>query len=146
MIALQYPDVTPKTRDGVSHKEVFDPVRKRWVRLSPEEWVRQQFILLLTTTHGYPLSLMAVEQSLLLGDLHQRADLLVYDRSQLPLMMVECKAETVVLSQMVLDQILRYNMSIPVRYLLITNGTQCMGWERDGLSMQALRKIPDFIV
>jgi hypothetical protein len=60
--------------------------------------------------------------------------------------MVECKAETVALSETVLDQILRYNMSVPVRYLLITNGVQCMGWERDGISMQPLRKIPAFIV
>jgi hypothetical protein len=146
MIELRYPDATPKTRAGAIHKEIFDPVRKRWVSLSPEEWVRQQFIQLLIQTHAYPTSLMAVEQSISLGALQKRFDLLVYDRSQQPWMMVECKAETVALSETVLDQILRYNMSVPVRYLLITNGVQCMGWERDGISMQPLRKIPAFIV
>jgi predicted type IV restriction endonuclease len=146
MIELRYPDILPKTRAGAAGKEVLDPVRKRWVHLSKEEWVRQLFILLLTETHRYPISLMAVEQSITLGALQKRFDLLVYDRTQQPLMMVECKAETIALDDSVLDQLLRYNISVPVRYLLITNGTHCMGWERNGQTMVSLGKIPDFTV
>jgi hypothetical protein len=89
---------------------------------------------------------MAVEQSITLGALQKRFDLLVYDRTQQPLMMVECKAETIALDDSVLDQLLRYNISVPVRYLLITNGTHCMGWERNGQTMVSLGKIPDFTV
>ena len=146
MIELRYPDMLPKTRVSGDTKEVFDPVRKRWVRLSPEEWVRQLFILLLTETHRFPTAWMVVEQSITLGALQKRFDLLVYDRSQQPWMMIECKAETVALDGAVLDQLLRYNMSVPVRYLLITNGTHCMGWERTGDTLSPLQKIPAITV
>ena len=146
MIELCYPEVLPKTRSGGSIKEVFDPVRKRWVQLSPEEWVRQLFILLLSETHRFPTALMAVEQTISLGAMQKRFDLLVYDRSQQPWMMIECKAETVALDDAVLDQLLRYNMSVPVRYLLITNGAHCMGWERTGQTLVPLQKIPSITV
>ncbi len=144
MIELHYPDAAPKTRDHSGNKEVFDPVRKRWIQLTPEEWVRQQFIQLLALTHGYPLSLMAAEQSFSLGSLQKRFDLLVFDRSHKPLMMIECKAPAITLDESVLSQLLRYNISIPVRYLLITNGPHCLGWERDGKTILPLEKIPDF--
>ena len=146
MIELRYPEILPKTRSSQGVKEVFDPVRKRWVRLTPEEWVRQLFILLLTDTHRFPTAWMAVEQSILLGTLQKRFDLLIYDSSQQPWMMIECKAETVALDGEVLDQLLRYNMSVPVRYLLITNGAQCLGWERNGSTLIPLQKIPAFTV
>lgn len=146
MIELQYPKVLPKTRASGGNKEVFDPVRKRWVHVSPEEWVRQLFILLLAETHSYPTALMAVEQSISLGALHKRFDLLVYDRAQQPWMMIECKAESIALNDAVLNQLLRYNISVPVRYLLITNGATCMGWERTEQGMVSLRKIPAFTV
>jgi hypothetical protein len=146
MIELQYPDILPETRARGGGKEVFDPVRKRWVRLSPEEWVRQLFILLLAETHRFPIAWMAVEQSIALGALQKRFDLLVYDSAQQPWMMIECKAETVALDASVLDQLLRYNMSVPVRYLLITNGAQCMGWERNGPHLIPLQKIPALTV
>ncbi|MFM8710787.1 MAG: type I restriction enzyme HsdR N-terminal domain-containing protein [Sphingomonadales bacterium] len=142
MIELHYPARLPKTRVSGDAKEVFDPVRKRWVRLSPEEWIRQLFILLLTETHRFPTAWMAVEQSITLGALQKRFDLLVYDSGQQPWMMIECKAETVALDEGVLDQLLRYNMSVPVRYLLITNGSSCMGWERSGQTLIPLQKIP----
>jgi hypothetical protein len=140
MIELRYPETLPKTRSSLGSKEVFDPVRKRWVRLTPEEWVRQLFIL--TETHRFSTAWMAVEQSIALGALQKRFDLLIYDSSQQPWMMVECKAETVALDDEVLDQLLRYNMSVPVRYLLITNGAQCLGWERNGNTLIPLQKIP----
>ena len=146
MIALQYPDKTPAIRQRNKDREIFDPVRKKWVLLSPEEWVRQQFLLLLTEAHQYPVSLVAVEKSFSLGTLQKRFDILVYNRSQEPWMMIECKAQSVALDESVFEQLLRYNMSIPVRYLLITNGSHCMGWERDGRQAISLRKIPEFAV
>jgi hypothetical protein len=146
MIELRYPDARPKTRKQNGNQEVFDPVRKRWVHLSPEEWVRQQFIQLLIETHRYPAALMAVEQSIFLGTLSKRVDLLIYNRTQQPWMLIECKAETVQLNDVVMEQLLRYNMSVPSRFLLITNGISCMGWEREGSSLHPLRKIPDYTV
>jgi hypothetical protein len=146
MIELHYPDRAPATRHRESVSEIFDPIRKKWIRLSPEEWVRQQFLLLLTEQHQYPASLVAVEQSLYLGTLQKRFDILVYNRMQHPWMMIECKAESVPLDQRVLEQLLRYNMSVPVQYLLITNGLYCMGWERGGDTVRSLEKIPVFPV
>jgi hypothetical protein len=146
MIALQYPDKTPAIRQRNKDREIFDPVRKKWVLLSPEEWVRQQFLLLLTEAHQYPVSLVAVEKSFSLGTLQKRFDILVYNRSQEPWMMIECKAESIPLDETVLEQLLRYNMSIPVQYLLITNGLQCMGWERGDDTVVSLEKIPVFPV
>jgi len=146
MIELQYPIATPKTRSQAGNREVFDPIRRKWVHLSPEEWVRQQFLQLLIETHQYPASLIAVEQSIALGDLQKRFDILIYDRHHQPWMMIECKAQSVALDESVFEQLLRYNMSVPVRYLLITNGSHCMGWERDGRQAISLRKIPEFAV
>jgi Type I restriction enzyme R protein N terminus (HSDR_N) len=146
MIELHYPDTTPKTRSQAGTREVFDPVRRQWVHLTPEEWVRQQFLQLLTETHQYPASLIAVEQSISLGALQKRFDILVYDRLHQPWMMIECKAQAVALDEGVLEQLLRYNMSVPVRYLLITNGSFCMGWERDGKTAVSLQKMPAFTV
>ncbi|MBM3922891.1 MAG: type I restriction enzyme HsdR N-terminal domain-containing protein [Sphingomonadales bacterium] len=146
MIALQYPDKTPAIRQRNKDREIFDPVRKKWVLLSPEEWVRQQFLLLLMEAHQYPASLVAVEKSFSLGALQKRCDILVYNRKQEPWMMIECKAESIPLDETVLEQLLRYNMSIPVQYLLITNGLQCMGWERGDDTVVSLEKIPVFPV
>lgn len=146
MIELRYPAISPRTRQGAQGAEVFDPVRKRWVNLSPEEWVRQQFVLLLTETHHYPMALMATERSIELGPLQKRVDLLVYDRSQQPWMLIECKAETVTLNNSVLEQLLRYNMSVPCRYLLITNGIVCWGWERDAQALHPIEKLPIYPV
>lgn len=144
MIELCYPEstVAQRKQDGIA--QLFDPLRKKWVARTPEEWVRQQFLQLLTTSQGFPSALIAVEKSLLLGTLTKRFDILVYDQEHRPWMMVECKAPEVVLTSSVLEQLLRYNMSIPVRYLLITNGLYCMGWERTEKGLLALDKIPDW--
>lgn len=126
MLHVEYPRPDFRTRfrqDGV--REVFDTVRRTWVRLSPEEWVRQNFIRFLTVGKGYPASMMAVEREIRLGRLRRKFDILLYDASHRPWMMVECKAEDVPLTEEVLMQILRYNMALPVHYLVITNGDEC---------------------
>ena len=126
MLRVDFPRPEFRTRlrqDGV--REVFDSVRRSWVRLSPEEWVRQNFIRFLSSVRGYPLAMMAVEREIRLGSLRKKFDILVYDGSHRPWMMVECKAQEVTLSQEVLMQILRYNMAVPAPYLVITNGDEC---------------------
>ncbi len=113
-----------KIRDYEGYREVFDPVRKRWVALTPEEWVRQHTIALLHRKYGYPLTLMQVEGAITLAGLTKRCDIVVYDKNVKPTMIVECKRENVELTQKVVDQACRYNLALRVPYLLLSNGRQ----------------------
>lgn len=103
---------------------IWDPLRKKDVALTPEEHVRQWCIGILSGTMQVPLHMMMSEAGFRLGQKQFRADILVYDRSAQPLMVVECKRPEVELTQEVLDQAIRYNMALDVRYMMITNGTR----------------------
>ena len=113
-----------KLRETNGHREVFDIVRNRFVALTPEEWVRQHFILYLHQQLLYPLELMQVEGSISLNGMSKRCDIVVYDSNVCPLIIVECKKETVPLTQKVIDQACRYNLVLQVPFLCLTNGTQ----------------------
>jgi hypothetical protein len=112
-----------KLREANGHREVFDIVRNRFVALTPEEWVRQHFILYLHQQLLYPLELMQVEGSISLNGMSKRCDIVVYDSNVRPLIIVECKKETVPLTQKVIDQACRYNLVLQVPFLCLTNGT-----------------------
>ncbi|MCQ2115844.1 MAG: type I restriction enzyme HsdR N-terminal domain-containing protein [Bacteroidales bacterium] len=103
---------------------IWDPLRKKEVALTPEEKVRQWFIQVLNADGQVPLHMMMSEHPLQLGDKKWRADILVWDRNLHPLMVVECKRPDVELDQKVLDQALRYNMVLGVKYIVVTNGLQ----------------------
>ena len=103
---------------------IWDPLRKKDVALTPEEHVRHWCIGILSGTMQVPLHMMMSEAGFRLGQKQFRADILVYDRSAQPLMVVECKRPEVELTQEVLDQAIRYNMALDVRYMMITNGTR----------------------
>lgn len=114
---------------------IWDPLRKKEVALTPEESVRQWCIGVLKDSLGVPLHMMMSEASFRLGEKKYRADILVYDRIIRPLMVVECKRPEVELTQEVLDQAVRYNMVLDVRYILITNGKKtiaCVRTSKDG--------------
>lgn len=121
---------------------IFDPLRKSWIRLSPEEWVRQNFLQYLLQVKGYPAALIAIEKEIMLGELSKRFDILVYDQAHKPWMMVECKAMEVALNEKVMEQILRYNLSTPVRYLVITNGSYSSAFERNESGLHIIRELP----
>jgi hypothetical protein len=144
MIELHYPDSEIPQRLEAGASQLFDPLRKKWVARTPEEWVRQHFLQLLIKHHQYPPSLIAIERSIKLGSLTKRFDILIYNKVHKPWMMVECKSSDVTLNESVLDQLLRYNLSVPVPYLLITNGPFCMGWKRTEKGLLSLDKIPAF--
>ena len=116
------PNINIREHDG--RREVFDIVRNRYVALTPEEWVRQTFIHYLHTSLGYPLELIQVEGAIALNGMTRRCDIVVYDSEVKPLIIVECKKETVPLTQKVIDQACRYNLVLQVPYLCITNGRQ----------------------
>ncbi|MGL6266651.1 MAG: type I restriction enzyme HsdR N-terminal domain-containing protein [Chitinophagaceae bacterium] len=125
MIKIAYPEPAFRTRNHQGQMELFDEIRKIWVKITPEEWVRQNFIQWLIKSMKYPSALMAVEKELSLGELKKRFDVLIYNSNHRPWMMIECKAPEVELSEKTIMQILRYNMSIPVTYLVVTNGHYC---------------------
>ena len=106
---------------------VFDPLRKKHVSLTPEEQVRQHFIHWLNTERGYPLQLMASEYTIKLGNKSFRCDIVAFDNNLIPQIIVECKAPQVKLNNMVLQQVLNYNLVLKVPHLIITNGeTTCI--------------------
>jgi len=113
-----------RTRVYNNKEQIFCEWRHRWVRLTPEEWVRQQLLHRLVEQLGYPVSLIAVEQAIKVGEVQKRCDAVVYDRQMTPQMVIECKAETVPLTQKTLDQAITYNRKLNVPYLMLHNGVQ----------------------
>ena len=101
---------------------VFCSWRRRWVRLTPEEWVRQHFLHRLVSDYGYPSGRIGVEVSIALGDAKKRCDAVVYDEQLRPQVLIECKAEHVALTQRTLDQTITYNRQLRVPYLFLHNG------------------------
>lgn len=108
-------------RGNNGREEVLDPVRRRWVALTEEEWVRQHTIRILHQHYGYPLELMQVEGTITLNGLSRRCDIVVF-RDGMPWLIVECKKPNVKLTQQVCDQACRYNTVLHVPYIILTNG------------------------
>ena len=129
-------------RDG--RMTVFDPLRRRWVALTPEEEVRQKTLYLLVEHLGVPAGRVAVEYSLKVNGQDKRADAVVFGGAGEPLMVVECKAATVALTDVVLDQAVRYHSVIQPRYLLLTNGNTFYCYKAEGQSLQPLDHLPTY--
>lgn len=127
---------------------VWDPLRKKEVALTPEEQVRQWCISILSEKFGFPLHMMMSEAGFKLGGKQFRADIVVYDRRMRPLAVVECKRPEVRLTDEVLDQAVRYNMVLGVRYILITNGKKTMIFERsvtaEGTAFAIVDTLPQY--
>jgi hypothetical protein len=123
---------------------IWDPLSKKEVALTPEERVRQWFIGVLSQNVGVPMHLMMSEAGFKLGGKQFRADILVYDRKAQPLAVVECKRPEVELSAEVLDQAIRYNIVLNVKYIMITNGTSTYIAGREGERFVFLDKVPSY--
>jgi hypothetical protein len=128
MIKIEFPKQQIKIEQRKGINEIFDIIRKKWIILSPEEWVRQNILDYLLISKNYPASLIAVEKEINLGELKKRCDIVVYNRETTPWMIIECKEMNVSLSQKTLEQILRYHISLSANYLIITNGIYCFGF------------------
>ena len=124
---------------------VFDVVRKNHVLLTPEEWVRQHFIHFLIHSLGYPISHMAVEKSIMLGNRIKRTDILVFDSNQLPFLVVECKAAQVPINTKALHQVARYNIYHNCPYLVLTNGITSHVFTSKNEMFQKLAAMPNYI-
>jgi len=141
MLKISFPQFAFKIKEQHNKECIFDEGRKKWVRLTPEEWVRQNFIQYLLQTKKIPASLIAVEKEIQLGELKKRCDIIVYKQDK-PWMIIECKEQNVDLSAQVLEQVLRYNMALPVDYLVITNGSFSYAWQRANNNMIAIKELP----
>ncbi|MBR5728484.1 MAG: type I restriction enzyme HsdR N-terminal domain-containing protein [Muribaculaceae bacterium] len=119
---LNLPEYPLKVKKNGSRLSVFDRLRKRYVALTPEEWVRQHFVEYLIEAKQFPAALMANEVSLTQNGIKRRCDTLVADREGKPLVIVEYKAPEIEITQQVFDQIVRYNMVFRARYLMVSNG------------------------
>ena len=146
MFALNLPpsDLKIIKRDGKNY--IFDRLRRRYVALTPEEWVRQHFVRFLLEHKGYPAALLANEVSLSLNGTAKRCDSVLYDRNAAPRMIIEYKAPHVEITQKVFSQISRYNMVLHVDYLVVSNGLHhyCCRMDYEHLSYTFLPDIPDY--
>ena len=133
-----------KTEQREGRTLVFDPLRRRWVALTPEEEVRQKMLYLLVEHLQVPAGLVAVEYSLKVNGLDKRADAVVFASDGAPLMVVESKAPTVELTPAVLDQALRYHSALKPRFLLLSNGTTTYCFKAGVQGLKPLDHLPDY--
>jgi len=144
MIVLHYPSYPFKIKAINGKDQVFDPFRKIWVVLTPEEWVRQNILQYLVQSCKYPSSLIAVEKSIQLGELTKRFDIVVY-KNDSPWMIIECKEAKVKLDETTMLQILQYQQVLTAQYLFISNGHETLGAKIESGKLHALQNFPDYL-
>jgi type I site-specific restriction endonuclease len=146
MPKLNLPNAVLKTKLVEGTMQVFDVVRKRYLVLTAEEWVRQHFIHYLNSKKNYPLGLMGVEKMVKYNEQSTRADIVLYTNEGNPNMIVECKAPQVKITQDSFNQIAKYNFNLRVDFLLVTNGMQhfCCAMDYENKKITFLEEIPQF--
>lgn len=143
MQELNLPKFEAKIREVKGKQQIFDIIRKKYVALTPEEWVRQHFIHFMICL-GYPASLMAIETLVIVNSLRQRADIVLYNRRGEPALIVECKAPSVTISGETLNQAARYNIPLKVKYVILTNGLTHFCIELNGSEPRLLKEFPSY--
>ncbi len=143
-LSLPKYDFNLKSIEGIIH--IFDVIRKKYVKLTPEEWVRQNMVHHLIHDKQFSPSWITVEQGLTYNTMNKRADIICYDRNGKAVLLVECKASYVKINQNVFEQIARYNFELKVPYLLVTNGLKhyCCQMNYNNNSFAFLEDIPSF--
>jgi hypothetical protein len=143
---LNLPEYTFRFKQEENKTYIFDIFRKKYIVLTPEEWVRQNFLMHLVTDLDFPKSLIAVEAGLKLYKTQKRTDIVVYDKQGIPILIVECKAPEIAINEKVFDQIVRYNMALQVNYLVVTNGLNhyCCKLDYTKKSYKFLKSIPNY--
>lgn len=146
MTNLNLPKYSFRIKNRENKLYIFDKIRKKDLLLTEEEWVRQNFVSYLHEDKKYPLSLIALEKQCKVNDLVKRTDILVFDKTGSPYIIVECKAPQIAISQDTFDQIARYNMKLNATYLIVTNGLQHYICQMDHIARQYqfLKEIPEY--
>lgn len=143
MIQINYPQQPFKIKKEGNNEFIFDTIRKSWIMLSPEEWVRQNILQFLVQTMQYPASLIAVEKSIQLGTLNKRFDILVYQKNK-PWMIIECKEANTAITEKTFAQILQYQQVLEAKYLIMSNGHSTMGAKIESGKLRYLQNFPDY--
>lgn len=143
---LNLPAFNVQTRIFEGQTQIFDSIRRKYVALTPEEWVRQHFINFLVTDRGYSAGLLAIEHQVDVSGMLQRADIVAHNRTGSPIMVVECKATNVEIGNSTFFQAARYNLSLKADYLAITNGLKhyCCKVDLESKQFEFLQEIPHF--
>jgi hypothetical protein len=144
MIYLNYPSYPFKLRKDESREMIFDPFRKKWVALTPEEWVRQNILQYLEQVMHYPASLIAVEKSIKLGELTKRFDILVY-KNNVPWMIIECKEANEKIADKTITQLYQYQQVLNAEYLIASNGHETVGAQIKSGKLHALQNFPEYL-
>ena len=143
MIKINFPSQKPLVKTENGKEIIFCCIRKRWFIITPEEWVRQNFLFYLIHVLKYPASLIAVEKQLQFSELKKRFDIVVY-KNDLPFLIVECKEMNVPLSETTMLQVLNYNSKIQAPYMVVTNGSYCAGYMKEGAGFYEVDELPVF--
>lgn len=146
MEKLNLPQYPIKIKEEEGEYFIFDAIRKKYLVLTPEEWVRQNFIQFLIQEKGFPASLIAIEKGLKLNELQKRADAVVCDNKGLPIVLIEFKAPSVKITQDTFEQIGRYNSIFRVPYLIVSNGLEhfCAKIDFKQNSFEFLKGVPNY--
>ncbi len=146
MFRLNLPPYPIKIQEKGEKRQIFDFLRRKWVALTPEEWVRQHFTHFLVEHKNYPQALLANEVELRIGEKRLRCDTLLYNKELRPRMIIEYKAPTIQIQQKTFDQISVYNLLLKVDYLVVSNGLShyCCKMDYERQSYQFLEDIPDY--
>jgi predicted type IV restriction endonuclease len=146
MYKLNLPEINPSLKKENGKVLIFDGIRKKYIVLTPEEWVRQHFIHYLIIELKYPKSLFRIEGALTYNKLQKRSDILVFDRNGKAWMLIECKSPTIKLNQKAFNQVAVYNMTIGAKYIAVTNGMAhfCFEAGHPGVDPKFMEKFPEF--
>lgn len=146
MVTLNLPHYPFKLKEEGNKVYIFDEIRKRYLFLTPEEWVRQHVIQYLIIYKLYPRSLIKIETSLVFNTMLKRSDIVVLDKNAKPFLLVECKAPHIKITQKTIDQAARYNTSYSARYVVLTNGIDVISCSIDhqNKTYELLKEIPDY--
>ncbi|MEY3291794.1 MAG: hypothetical protein RLZZ266_819 [Bacteroidota bacterium] len=157
MILVDFPSYDFKVQSIGGKDQIFDPCRKKWVALTPEEWVRQNLLQYLIQVCKYPVELIAIEKTIQLGSLNKRFDILVYhgttpwmiieckEGGTTPWMIIECKEGNTNLNEKTILQLLQYQQVLDAKYLIASNGHQTIGAEIKMGNLHMLQKFPNYI-
>jgi len=148
MQVLEFPAYDFRLKNSENKPYIFDPIRKKFIHLTREEWVRQHVLQFLIQTKGYPSSLLNVEKEIKIYDTKKRYDIVVFNSDGSIFLVVECKRPSVAITQATFDQIARYNLLLKAELLMVTNGLQhyycAMDFEEERYHF--LKELPNYII
>ncbi|MFZ4671277.1 MAG: type I restriction enzyme HsdR N-terminal domain-containing protein [Flavobacterium sp.] len=147
MQKLNFPSYSFRFKNSENKVSIFDDIRKKFIILTPEEWVRQHTVQYLLQDKNYPKSYLNVEKLISINDIHKRYDIVVFKPNGDLFLLIECKAPEVKISQATFDQIARYNLKLNAQYLMVTNGVNHYFCQMDFEKEQYvfLEKLPNFL-